>query len=342
MRERIRISVSFLLLTVYLLTFSAQKVLADEVSISQEEKEIVNSLDETENTVTDEMTVYFIRDSVSYGSLRRIWATCNENAIASISSGGHCVFTVKTGPNIINVVQERTPAGFYLLTYRPGEKIYLLYDYVKGIITPVEEYIGEVLVKGTKYEPLLENTRPSDAYEYSIFNPGVFKIENMKIAKETLSPDSENAVITFIRPDTLAGSIPFGIWSEDGYLGTLIKQTYFQVKVKPGKHFFMAKSTRFSVLEAEVEAGKNYYIKLDVKGGWTMANAKLLPIKLETDETLQAWLKKSVLITYDQNNEASAELELIIDKAKVVIEEVLDKVASGEIETGKLLLDDVR
>ena len=66
-----------------------------------------------------------------------------------------------------------------------------------------------------------------------------------------------------------------------------------------------------------------------------MANAKLLPIKLETDETLQAWLKKSVLITYDQNNEASAELELII-------EEVLDKVASGEIETGKLLLDDVR
>lgn len=314
----------FLALIVFLTLSFLPIIQAEENSISQNKP------------VSNEMTVYFIRDKAFYGAARRVWMACNEKVLASIASGSYCCFKVTEGPNIINAVQAKSPAGFYLLKYNPDETIYLLYDYTKGTITQVAQYVGEQLVKDTNIVPILEKTEPNDAYEFSLINPGFFDIELMKKAEEIMTPDSDNAVITFIRPEEFLKNVPFGVWSEDGYLGTLRGHTYLQIKVKPGKHLFIGKSEGFSVLEANVEAGKNYYIQFKSGIGKYLARIQLLPVKKETDDkTIQKWLESSTHVTYNQNS-VTSDLQTVLDKAKIIIDEAFQKAEKGEIKTEKL------
>jgi hypothetical protein len=327
MKKTITISFFVLLFTIFITSFSLI-IQAEEQPITQDKP------------ASDEMTVYIIRESGFVGAARGVWVACNETVLASLSSGNYCCFKIKSGPNIINAVQAKAPAGFYLLKYSPGETVYLLYKYTKGTITLVTPEDGEKLVMKGKNVPVLEKSEPNDAYEFSLMNLDFLGTELMKKTEETIEPDSDNAVITFIRPGEFIKNAPFGIWSEAGYLGTLKGQTYFQIKVKPGKHFFIGKSEKFSVVEAEVAAGKKYYIEFKAKMGWFLAAIELLPVKKETEaKTLQKWLEGSTLVTCDQNI-VTDELKAVMEKTKVVIAAVLKEVENGEIEPGKLLVED--
>jgi hypothetical protein len=327
-RKSRKILFSVLLLTIFLTMAILPITRAEESGVSQSAP------------AADEMRVYFIRESAMYGAVRHIWVACDEKVIASIGSGNYCCFKVKTGPSIINVVQAKTPAGFYLVKFRPGETVYLLYKITKGTITEVTPDVGEKYLAKTKEALLNEEANPNDAYEFSLINPGFFGEELMKSTRETINPDSEEAVITFTRPGSLFKIAPFGIWDEDGYLGTLKAKTYFQVKVKPGKHFFIGKARDFSVVEADVEAGKQYYIEFKASMSWLFANIKLEPIKKGEDDILPELLKGS-LVTYDESK-VSDNLKALMDKSKVVVDGVLKKVANGEIEASKLSIEDGR
>jgi hypothetical protein len=330
MKKSIKIFIPVLLLTILFIASFLPIIQAEEVATTQEKP------------AADEMLVYFIRENNYYGSLRRIWVTCNENAIASIGSGNYCYFKVKTGPNIINTVQTKTPVGFYLLKYRPGETVYLLFGYMNGLIYPIEPYIGEELIKECKNVPLLEKPGPNDGYQFILMNPGFFGFEVMKKMVETINPDSDNAIVTFFRSDGSVTANLFGIWDEDGYLGSLRGHIFFQIKVKPGKHYFIAKSEKLSVVEADVEAGKSYYIQLKTGTNSYYSSIQLLPIKKDIDDkTLQNWLDHSTCATYDQSR-LTDDLKAVMDRTKMVTDDIIKKIEKGEIETGKLLIEDAR
>ena len=75
----------------------------------------------------------------------------------------------------------------------------------------------------------------------------------------------------------LISQVPFDIWNQDGYVGGLSGGQYFQVKLPAGKHTFSSLSERYSILEANLEAGKTYDVELYVGMGWNQAHIKLLP-----------------------------------------------------------------
>jgi hypothetical protein len=336
-----------LILCLVFAAFFSETIKAEEVSNFQDTHisdafQVEENIEPQDIQVSEEMTVYFIRNKAPIGAARRVWLTCNENAIASIPSSSYTLFKVTGGPNLINIVQEKTAGAFYLLNYSPGETVYLSFDYAKGTITQVLPYVGEVFIKSNKFEPLLEEPGPNDGYEIGIFNPGLFGIDCM-VKNEVLSvPDADNGVITFIRTGNLFKTTPLSIWSQDGFLGSLIGNTYLQIKVKPGKHYFIGKGSDYSVIEAEVEAGKNYYIELKSLTGWRFAKVQLLSVNKDiADSTLQQWLESSVPICCD-NDRAIDELEVFNIRTKAVIDGVLKKVETGEIETNKLLLEDAR
>jgi hypothetical protein len=290
----------------------------------------------------DEMMVYFIRESNLYRAARHVWVACNETALASLSSGGYCYFKVKSGPNIINVVQDTIPLGYYLLKFSPGETVFLAFSYSKRTTIRVTQDDGKKLVMKYKNDPLVNNSNGNDGYDIGLMNPGLFCTDLLKPTEEIISPDAENAVITFIRPGNFWKQSLFGLWSPQEYLGTLKGQTYFQVKVKPGKHIFFGKAEHYSVLEAEVEAGKNYYVEFNTRIGWNYAHIQLLPVKRETDDkTLQDWLNSSTRVAYDKSS-LTDDLWVVMGKSLVLIGEILQKVEAGEVETRKLLPVDAR
>ncbi|HEX2953382.1 MAG TPA: hypothetical protein VHR47_05295, partial [Bacillota bacterium] len=217
--------------------------------------------------------------------------------------------------------------------------IYIKFEYTKGTITEVPEYVGKQALKENKSVPILEKTESNDAYEVSIMNPGLLGIELMKTVENELKPDSENALITFIRPEKFIKDVPFGIWGEDGYLGTLRGNTYFRVSVKPGKHIFVAKSEKYSVVEADVEAGKEYYIQLKAKVGMFLAGVQMMPVnKVTKDIELQGWLKSSTEITFDREL-VTDDVVSLMERARPILDDVLKKVEKGEIKPVKLSVE---
>jgi len=293
-----------------------------------------------EQLAPDEMGVYFIYHI--YNFLWHGWLSCNENVIASLPAESYCYFKVKTSSNIINLYQLLPGLTTYLLRYQPGETIYLFYD--GNEITQLVPYLGAEAVKEIKYVPLSNEAKPNEFYEFSVLNPGFTINDHMKKTDQLINPDADNAVITFIRTEGLIADEPFGIWSEAEYLGALRPHTFFQIKVKPGKHFFIGKLKKFSVLEADVAAGGKYYVELQTDyNSSNSISIRLTPVKKAVidDPTLKQWLASAVPVTYDQNSVAD-DMTTFVDKAKVVIEDVLKKIEKHQIGTEKLLTDEAR
>jgi len=338
MNKNSRIAILVLLFSVSLSIFFPIIIQAEEKATPQEQ------------LASDEMGIYVIYHSIM-DPREGFWVACNENIMSNLSrfSRGYCYFKVKTGPDIINITASRIPFIIYLLKFRPGETEYLFYE--NGIISQVAPYIGAELINETQNVPLLKKVKPNEAYEYSLLNPGFYINEHMKKTDQLISPDADHAVITFVRPKGFIASEPFGIWSETEYLGTLRPHTFFQIKVKPGKHFFIGKSADFSVIEADVAAGEKYYVELTTSWGIVMSSTKsqwgtgiqLRPVKKEIvdDPTLQQWLASAIPVTFDQNS-ITDDVKAVMDQAKPVLGMVLDQVANGKIITEKLEAGDAR
>ena len=292
---------------------------------------------------TEETVVYFIRRKAFYGAARKAWLACNDGVVATLASGHYCRFPLKAGANTLNLVQDKAPVGFYFIKNRPGETIYLAYDYATGSIIELPQGQGTLLVQQSQETPLLPQIRTNDGYEFGTINPGFFTNDFMRISRDADHPDSEKAVVTFIRPGDLIAAVPFGIWNEDGYLGNLSGKNYLQVRMKPGKHIFWGKSERFSIVQAEVEAGKQYFVLFEVGMGMYLANIKLSPVKSTLPEkTLQKWLRRSEHVTLDRSR-IDKEFGLLLGKrAAPIIELVHRQVEKSEIEALKLLPGDAR
>ncbi len=233
----------------------------------------------------DKTGLYVIRGSNFVGGGRGLWVAVNESVIADLSNGSHVYLELDVGLNTLHFVQAKVGFGYLAVDNKPGETIYAKFGYATTNLTEVlDDDLGQSIVMKTDAVAPLEEKRRNDAFDNLLINPGVLDYPIMINASEILTADESHALVGFYRPDKLIASWAFDIWNQEGYIGSTKGGSFFTVKLKPGHHVFISRSERYSVLDAELEAGKEYAIELDVGMGWNQAHIKLLPIDLNTDK----------------------------------------------------------
>ncbi len=100
----------------------------------------------------------------------------------------------------------------------------------------------------------------------------------MKPAESLLSPTNEKALVRFMRPSGLGWAINFNIWDGEKVIGNCVAKAQFDYLADPGKHLFVAISENKAFIEAELEAGKTYYVLTQVRMGAFKARVGLVPV----------------------------------------------------------------
>ena len=91
----------------------------------------------------------------------------------------------------------------------------------------------------------------------------------MAKAAPVTEPSADKALVYFMRPSGLGFAINFQIWDGDKFIGLSQAKSFFGYQCDPGKHLFIGIAENKRGIEAELEAGKSYYIITQVRvGGW--------------------------------------------------------------------------
>lgn len=91
----------------------------------------------------------------------------------------------------------------------------------------------------------------------------------MKSTETMLSPTKEKALLRFMRPSGFGFAINFNVWDGENVIGNSVAKSQFDYLADPGKHLFIAVSENKVFLEADLEAGKTYYVITRIyPGGW--------------------------------------------------------------------------
>ncbi len=111
----------------------------------------------------------------------------------------------------------------------------------------------------------------------------------------SLAPDS--ATIVFFRDSGVGFAVNFAIMDQGAnFLGDSVARSDFSVQVPPGRYFLVAKGGEGTdAVQAEVEAGRVYYVRVAPRMGMWQARVELDPIKPGEEEwtRLGHWLERT-------------------------------------------------
>ena len=100
----------------------------------------------------------------------------------------------------------------------------------------------------------------------------------MTKAEPPLGPSSDKALVYFMRPSGLGFAIHFQIWENYELIGLSQAKSYFAIECDPGKYYFIGRAENKRVVEADLEAGKTYYVLTQVKMGAWKARMEFIPV----------------------------------------------------------------
>lgn len=290
----------------------------------------------------DETNVYVIRESAFFGAARGAWIAANDKVVADLSNGSHVLIKLKAGLNNVHGVQGLAGFGFAQVDNRPGETVYLHLIYAQGKMEEVTADVAGPMIAKTKEVQQLDDDRPNTAYDDVTINPSMLGFPIMKTADGSLEPDENSAVITFIRPGALIKDIPFDVWDETGYVGSVKGGNYFDIRVAPGKHVYIGKSEHYAVLKADVAAGKHYYVEFEVDMGWNQAHVKIVPLELKKDSAKINGIKKLTATTVDAAVLESASVKPRIERGNDYLKDARQKIADDKLPLRELSSDQGR
>lgn len=244
----------------------------------------------------DETLIYVIRRGRLLGESLGSWVALDDKIFARIGPDEHTVLRASAGSITLSLIVQGRVIGRFAVDDRPGEVVYLLHD------ARARNFMELSAKDGLKWIGKSDRVEPLDApigngeYAYALLNIGELGFETMRRGDQLLEPDASSAIITFLqRRESNRASI--SIWSTDGYLGDIESEEYVQLRVGPGRHYYLVGNLESSILRADVEAGKRYYVWVDV-GAW-LRNTKLIPIRLELERDLNDWLDDAQLVVLD-------------------------------------------
>jgi hypothetical protein len=86
------------------------------------------------------------------------------------------------------------------------------------------------------------------------------------------------ALVYFMRPSGMGFAINFQIWDSDHFVGLSQAKSYFAYECDAGKHLFMGIAENKLALDADLEAGKTYYVGTNVRMGAWKARMDFTPV----------------------------------------------------------------
>ncbi len=156
---------------------------------------------------------------------------------------------------------------------------------------------------------------------------------------------SDLATIVFIRPSGAAAGIVVTVLDEKGrFIGDALASSYFVRRVDPGEHTFISWAENTGALQANLDAGKVYFVEVELKFGVLSprAHLKALTPRTERWSEREAWLSDSVELEVDERrgqdylDARSADVEERVRRAK----DALSKYSPVELADRTISPDD--
>jgi hypothetical protein len=101
------------------------------------------------------------------------------------------------------------------------------------------------------------------------------------------TPQDGKAMVVFLRPAFMAGAISSTIYDapddQDVFLGSVGRKEKLAYQAEPGHHRFMVVAENADFLDADLEAGKTYYVLVKPRPGVWKARFSLIPIHAAAD-----------------------------------------------------------
>jgi hypothetical protein len=149
----------------------------------------------------------------------------------------------------------------------------------------------------------------------------LFCIATYTTISQNIKPAPYNkAVIYFVRPSSYGFAINFSYFDSTRLIGKFNGPKYIRYECEPGTHLFWARSENKDFIDAEVDAGRIYFIEAKPHTGALKAEVELLPVDPEDSKTMK---KVMELINKKPSESFSAE------ELKKETEELLDVIAKG-------------
>lgn len=150
----------------------------------------------------------------------------------------------------------------------------------------------------------------------------------MTVATPPEGPSPGKALVYFMRPSGMGFAIHFQIWENYELIGLSQAKSYFAYECDPGTYYFVGRAENKRVVEAELEAGKTYYILTEVKMGAWKARMAFIPVTRGSEwwDTVEAYKQKLNYVVIEQSvadaweaerrGEINAELNQILSYVK--------------------------
>jgi hypothetical protein len=120
--------------------------------------------------------------------------------------------------------------------------------------------------------------------------------------QEPLHAPLDQAVVVFVRPSGFAFLLGANILDENGrFLGDSMAESYFAVRLKPGRHMFTVWAENTDAITADLAPGRIYYVEVaPTMGAWS-AQMHLRAIKpgLPSWPRLSEWMGASKRLVAD-------------------------------------------
>ncbi len=115
-------------------------------------------------------------------------------------------------------------------------------------------------------------------------------------------PPSDKALLYFMRPSSFGKAIRMGLFDGNKqFLGHALAGTYWTVPMDPGEHWIYGYAENLTVLKADVEAGKSYFVVARPRMGVWKARVSLTALAPRTEDwdKRQEWLDDSEYMNVD-------------------------------------------
>jgi hypothetical protein len=148
---------------------------------------------------------------------------------------------------------------------------------------------------------------------------------------QNIPPAPQNkAVVYFVRTSSLGFAINFSYFDSASFLGKTSGTNYVRYELEPGRHLLWARSENRSFVEAELDAGKIYFLEVTPEMGAIKAEVDLRPVHPNTDEKVM----KRILKLMDKKQPSTFTPEELKDINSDIINKGLDKYREDK-EKGK-------
>jgi hypothetical protein len=142
----------------------------------------------------------------------------------------------------------------------------------------------------------------------------------LSVLSQNLMPAPEDkAVVYFVRTSSYGFAINFSYFDSTTLIGVFNGPKYIRYECDSGQHLFWARSENRDFVEAELEAGKIYFIEAIVKMGAVKAGVELVPVNADDPKKMEKIFKllnkkTSESFTEDELKNETIRLQGAIDR----------------------------